>query len=670
MNIDFDKLGDSFLTQIKNYIDYEINQGVKIDSAVVSRVNTDGTVDIYFPPDKDKIFTKIQNQSVYQDLKPGDGVKILYPNGAESSCWIIGKHLGGKIDQITSLVNKNVIPIGSDDIIEVEILDTLFEQVELTDENPTYTFSPALSLNTNDLYYINYKYYTSNGSLVSNKIYNNFCDYQSNSIIFLTNDIANQLKITSSSVTDTWRGKGNKSVISLYKVKINILDDKKLKAINKEGFSTTTSGIYSHAEGTWTNALGHSAHAEGGSTEASGDYSHAEGYNTFATNYAAHAEGGATTASGERSHAEGNGTKAIGNYSHAEGFSTEASGYISHAEGQQTIASGRYAHTEGYITTASGDYSHTEGYYTTASGNYSHAEGNQTTASNDCAHAEGVTTEASGYFSHAEGSSTIASAYAAHAEGYRTIASSDQAHAGGEDTEASGTNSFAHGLGLIASAMRQFVIGEYNEERSSSSMFIVGDGTSTTRENIFRITSTRVYGPTYSSSGADYAEYFEWFDGNLQNEDRIGRFVTLYEDKIKLASKENDFILGIVSGNPSIIGDAYDDKWWNKYEMDIYGRPIMIEEKIENKDGTTEVRLIKKLNSNFNPELKYTPRSERSEWDVVGMLGKLVLIDDGTCKVNEYCKPSINGVGTYSKEQTKYRVLKRLDKNHVQILIL
>ena len=49
---------------------------------------------------------------------------------------------------------------------------------------------------------------------------------------------------------------------------------------------------------------------------------------------------------------------------------------------------------------------------------------------------------------------------------------------------------------------------------------------------------------------------------------------------------------------------------------------------------------------------------------------ELILIDDGSCVVNEYCKPSIDGVGTYSKEQTKYRVLKRLDQNHVQILIL
>ena len=562
----FNELSDNLLTQIKNYIDYEINQGVRLDSAIVSKIHTDGTVDIYFPPDKNKIFTKVQNQSIYQDLKPGDGVKVIYENGSESSCWIIGKHQGGKIGQNFLFSNKNTIAINNNDIIEVEILDTLFEQIELTDENPDYTFSPALILNTNDLYYINYEHYDTNGNLDKANSYNNFCEYETNSIIFLSNNTTTQLKITSSSMTDTWREEKCKSIISLYKVKINVLDSKKLKAINKEGYDTQNQGSYSHAEGRSTKAFGYNSHAEGYSTTAFGNFSHAEG--------------SSTTASGDYSHAEGSSTTAYGNYSHAEGHSTTASGPFSHAEGVGTRASGAYSHAGGFYTIASGN--------------------------------------------------------------------------------------------------TQFVIGEYNVQKIDSSVFIIGKGSSdTSRANIFRATDTATYGKTYNSSGADYAEYFEWEDKNINNEDRIGRFVTLNGDKIKLASNEDNFILGIISGDPSIIGDSHDDQWYNMYETDIYGRPIFEEKKLEEIVGENgevlqeeRIEIVRKLNPSYNYKLKYIPRSERPEWDAVGMMGKLILIDDGSCVVNEYCKPSIDGVGTYSKEQTKYRVLKRLDKNHVQILIL
>ncbi len=108
-DIDYNKLADTLLSRIKEYIDYEISNGVKTDNAIVSKVNLDGTVDIYFPPNKNKIFTKIQNQSVYQDLMPGDGVVLFYPNGNESSCWIIAKHQGGNVNFNTNNNSKNQI---------------------------------------------------------------------------------------------------------------------------------------------------------------------------------------------------------------------------------------------------------------------------------------------------------------------------------------------------------------------------------------------------------------------------------------------------------------------------------------------------------------------------------------------------------------------------------
>lgn len=91
---------------------------------------------------------------------------------------------------------------------------------------------------------------------------------------------------------------------------------------------------------------------EGFGSTASGDFSHAEGYSTTATGNQSHAEGNGTTASGECAHAEGDGATASGNYSHAEGINTLSKGESSHAEGSNTEAKGKYSHASGFCTQA------------------------------------------------------------------------------------------------------------------------------------------------------------------------------------------------------------------------------------------------------------------------------------------------------------------------------
>ena len=339
-------------------------------------------------------------------------------------------------------------------------------------------------------------------------------------------------------------------------------------------------------------------------------------------------------------------------------------------EGSSTTASGNYSHAEGYNTTASGMYSHSEGYGTTANGNSSHAEGDGTTASGLRSHAEGDGTTASGTRSHAEGDNTTASGEYAHAEGYSTTASGKYSHAAGYYT---------------TSNYYQTVVGRYNVEKGSTSSYttdsgylIVGCGTgSSATANCLRATESKVYGKTYSSSGADYAEMFEWLDGNTSNEDRIGKFVTLDGDKIKLATSQDDYILGVVSGNPSVIGDSHSDQWAYMFEQDIFGRPIyetvtIQEEKDDDgniivEEHTEEQLKVSKQYDNTQP---YIARDKRKEWVAVGLLGKLICIDDGTAEINGYVKPNENSIATYSEAKTKYRVMKRIDETHIQIMIL
>lgn len=63
-----------------------------------------------------------------------------------------------------------------------------------------------------------------------------------------------------------------------------------------------------------------------------------EGFRTTASGQYSHAEGDGSTASGVCSHAEGQGTTALGKYSHAEGNFTKASGDFSHTSGSYTQA--------------------------------------------------------------------------------------------------------------------------------------------------------------------------------------------------------------------------------------------------------------------------------------------------------------------------------------------
>ena len=374
-----------------------------------------------------------------------------------------------------------------------------------------------------------------------------------------------------------------------------------------------------------------------------------------------------------------------------------ASGEYSNAEGSGTTASGRNAHAEGSGTTASGESAHAEGSGTTASGRNAHAEGHGSVATGNYAHAEGYLSKATGGVSgryvgaHAEGFSTTASAQGAHAEGQFSEAKGDHSHAGGNST--------------IAAASAQTAIGSYNIERSDfKDTFIIGKGSTGSRANCFRVNHTGVYASgNYNASGADYAELFEWADGNPEASDRAGRFVTLTGGKIRLAGPGDGYILGLVSGNPSVVGDVYDDQWQGMYLTDVFGRPLWedvevpavteeVELPVDIPGGDSEPRRMEirketrviipahterrqKLNPDYDPTQAYVPRSQRPEWAAVGMLGKLVALEDGTCRVDGWAAVGEGGVAVGSEEWTKYRVMEKLTdpetgRKCVRILIM
>ncbi|MFJ7364244.1 peptidase G2 autoproteolytic cleavage domain-containing protein [Peribacillus frigoritolerans] len=441
-----------------------------------------------------------------------------------------------------------------------------------------------------------------------------------------------------------------------------------------EGSTTTASGVASHAEGFLTTASGETSHAEGSNTIAEGISSHAEGFLTRASANTAHAEGNSSLASGNASHAEGSNSRALNLFAHAEGSLTTASGIASHAEGENTVASGLVSHAEGQATRAQGESSHAEGDQTVANGRASHAEGNLTLAGGSFAHAEGQRTVASGDLSHAEGNQTQALGQNSHAEGALNIASGFTSHAEGVNTVASGSFSHTEGQSTNTNLLEGVhVMGQFGAANELPYSWYLANGINSSTPGlaakILSNGNVKIDG-SFTTPAADYAEMFETTDGYPIE---FGYFVTLEKDKVRIATGQDDYILGISSANPAFLADSGELRWKHKYLTTEWGE-ILYEETILSSvlDAEGNVVVPKRtalkpvLNPDWDASLEYKPRSSRPEWIAIGLLGKLLVRDDGSCEVNGYCIP--NGEGIATKAKQGYRVLERTGTNQILVL--
>ena len=153
-----------------------------------------------------------------------------------------------------------------------------------------------------------------------------------------------------------------------------------------------------------------------------------------------------------------------------------------------------------------------------------------------------------------------------------------------------------------------------------------------------------------SATGADYAELFEWDDGNPENEDRTGMTVKLMEGgKICItdANTSPNAVIGVISAIYGFLGNNHWDEWVGKYLKDSLGRVVtetvdMVTWRDEDdKEHTFTINTIPddievpetatyyqdtdvpKLNPKYDKTLKYTERGKRKEWGAVGLVGRL-----------------------------------------------
>lgn len=154
----------------------------------------------------------------------------------------------------------------------------------------------------------------------------------------------------------------------------------------------------------------------------------------------------------------------------------------------------------------------------------------------------------------------------------------------------------------------------------------------------------------WSTAGADYAEYFEWADGNPDAADRVGCSVVLVGHQIRLAAPGEEPI-GVISAAPGVIGDSAWNVWSGKYLRDDFGRYLMedfityqwTETTAHEEDDSAEssqlrttedaaeapehamvvVQQRRRLNPAYDAGAEYLPREARHEWAPVGLMGKL-----------------------------------------------
>ena len=208
----------------------------------------------------------------------------------------------------------------------------------------------------------------------------------------------------------------------------------------------------------------------------------AEGEQSFAAGGGAHAHGRYSASFGKDNHSyqrssftEGSGNKA--GMTQSDWTSRYGSSSANDPWGDSYTESYSDAHAEGEMTEATGRASHAEGFQTEAYGHHAHAEGYQTSATAESAHSEGRDTEASGNYSHAGGLSSKASGQYSYAAGYGSNAQNEGA--------------FCHGLSCFSNANWQTVFGQYNELESNA-LFVIGNGTSSLRENALSLKSNGI----------------------------------------------------------------------------------------------------------------------------------------------------------------------------------
>ncbi|QYG32804.1 peptidase G2 [Mammaliicoccus sciuri] len=216
----------------------------------------------------------------------------------------------------------------------------------------------------------------------------------------------------------------------------------------------------------------------------------------------------------------------------------------------------------------------------------------------------------------------------------------------------------------LPGAYCQTIVNSRGVKSRGNYSFLLGYGTDGARYENTTIdmssTSGNIQTKGTVSSGQNFGDYAEYFESQSGQAIPNGTIVTL-DGRFVRKAQINDKPIGIISGTAGVIlGDQmFHHK--DKFLKDEFGVTLTEwqTKEWEDDEGNTyseEVEVPIPNPDYVEFEDEYIPRSERPEWNVVGLVGQVFTRFKGELKPNDYIK-SDNGVGVRDNVNGHYRVL-------------
>ena len=216
----------------------------------------------------------------------------------------------------------------------------------------------------------------------------------------------------------------------------------------------------------------------------------------------------------------------------------------------------------------------------------------------------------------------------------------------------------------LQGAYCQTIVNSRGVKSRGNYAFLLGYGTDGARYENTTIdmssTSGNIKTKGTVSSGQNFGDYAEYFESQSGQEIPNGYMVTLDGRFIRKANI-NDKPIGIVSGTAGVIlGDQmfhHKDKFL-KDEFGVTQTELQTKEWQDDEGNwySEEVEVPIPNPEYVEHDNEYIDRSNRPEWNVVGLMGQVYTRIDSTVSVNDYIKPN-KGVGTKDNNNGFYRVL-------------
>lgn len=154
-----------------------------------------------------------------------------------------------------------------------------------------------------------------------------------------------------------------------------------------------------------------------------------------------------------------------------------------------------------------------------------------------------------------------------------------------------------------------------------------GDGkdpsTSNIKVDINTLKGNMTLSGNLTQNNADIAELFESQNGQAIE---LGTIVTLDGDKIRKA-QPSDEPIGVISGTAALVANDKTFHHKDRYLKNEYGVTVTqhVQREFTDDEGnvTFEWRDEPVENPDYNPNLDYVSRSERPEWNTVGLIGQI-----------------------------------------------